>query len=126
MDKFNYEYTLDELQGYSTIILKKIANKYHINSNKNRQSLITDILEHQNQLEILKLKNKKQDISQQIKNSINTLPADAIRLLALNLSYSEIINLCRSLKRFNNEICKNNIFRAAQCKAQAQLAGLDL
>ncbi len=57
-------------------------------------------------------------MNQQIRNNINALPADAIRLLALNLSYSEVINLCCSLERFNNEICKNNIFRAAQCKAQ--------
>ncbi len=111
MDKiFNYEYTEQELLNYSIIVLRKIANKYHINDNKNRSSLITDILEHQNKLEALKY-NNKQDISQQIKNNINTLPADAIRLLALNLSYSEIINLCGSLKRFNNEICRNNIFQ---------------
>ncbi len=113
MDKkqFNYEYTEEELLTYSIIVLRKIADKYDINSDKNRQSLITDILEHQNLLQILKSKNNKQDISQDIKNNINTLPADTIRLLALNLSYSEIIKLCGSLKRFNNEICRNNIFQ---------------
>ncbi len=111
MDNINYEYAEDELLTYSIIVLKKIADKYDINNNKNRQSLITDILQHQNELYVLKSKNNKQNISQQIKNDINTLPADAIRLLALNLSYSEIIKLCRSLKRFNNEICRNNIFQ---------------
>ncbi len=104
---FNYEYSAEELNNYNINIIKKIATKYGLKIEQNKSSLINNILQHQDELQF---KNNNINIVQ-IKNGINKLPADAIRLLALNLPYSDVLNLCISLKKFNNEICKNNIFQ---------------
>ncbi len=51
------------------------------------------------------------DIIRKIEIGINSLPADVLRLFALQLPYENVIKFCRTSKRFNREICQNNIFQ---------------
>ncbi len=51
------------------------------------------------------------EIIRKIGPSIDTLPADVLRLLALKLPCDNVVEFCRISKRFNREICQNNIFQ---------------
>ncbi len=99
MEATNFEYSKEELEGYAIDIVRKIAGKYKLNTTNNRSNLINDILEYQNYLQ-----NK-------LNTNINNLPSDALRLLALNLGYDDLLKFCRANKRFNNTICRDNIFQ---------------
>lgn len=41
---------------------------------------------------------------------MNNLPKDLLIVLALNLEYEEILNLCQTNKRVNDIVCKNKLF----------------
>ncbi len=42
--------------------------------------------------------------------NVDNLPADTIRLIALNMMPKELLNFCLLKKRFNEQICKDKIF----------------
>ncbi len=46
-----------------------------------------------------------------IETKIDVLPADVIRLLAYRLPHNSVAYLCRSLKKFNSQICNNDKFQ---------------
>ncbi len=103
----NYGYTEDELASYNTTQLQKIAKKYGLNTNNSGSNLINNILIYQNELE----NKKKQVLMNRMKKSLNILPSDALRVMAYNLDFFDVIDLCSTSKKFNTILCKNNIFQ---------------
>ncbi len=110
----NFEYTEDELQDFDKPSLLKIARDYNLKINKNTKKLdiITEILNHQEDIHRSSTKNIK--TSQRRKsvtiNKFNNLPADILRLLAFYLSANDIVYLCRLNKKIKNIICCNQRF----------------
>ncbi len=189
----NYGYIKEELLEYPLDTIKKIANKYGLNSSRTKKSIISDILAYQDKLEAKdsdvddvssdndteesNLSTEKSDDSQlqdteldatdvdtdqssedeeeesdlenfsseevvefgsdrllgnledrersdeektdkkesalvtKINGDINILPGDVLRLIAINLSFTSIAELCRINKKFNSQICQDNLFQ---------------
>ncbi len=125
----SFEYIQDELKSFDLGVLEKIAEKYGINNENlprrdRRLKLINKILEIQDKLENEKekgrsiiSKEKRENIIKKIESAldeyepINKVPLDALRLMAYNLEYHDLLHLCATRKRFSQEICNNNIFQ---------------
>ncbi len=123
----DYGYRIEELESYSLDILEKINAKYGFDkipktgtlpSTTKKKRLINNIIEHQDNLFlrdliIEKLNNVRTNTTETIPSVIETnLPLDVLRLIAYNLEYQDLINLCNVNKNYKN-ICINNVFRAA-------------
>ncbi len=107
----NYGYTLEELNNFLPEVLKKIALRYDLNPSKPRNILISNILVHQNLLCDKVGKQEERNIVEEIKNGFDVLPIDVIRYMAVALDYDDLLSLCYSKKKFNEQVCKNNKFQ---------------
>ncbi len=114
-DDSNYGYTEEELNEFSLETVRRIADKYSLSSNKKKKELISDILQHQSDLEyqdndvVHEITNN--EIVNNLQSNIAILPDDVIRYVADKLDILNIIKLCTVNKKFNTVVCKNDMFQ---------------